>query len=166
MLSTIGYEGATLSDFIRTLKASGIEVLIDVRERAQSRRRGFSKSSLAESLDAVGIEYTHFRELGDPKEGREAARSGNIAEFRQIYRNVLKRKNAQAAMDEIIDIIDAQSACLMCYERDPMTCHRKMITDKIQQKTGVNAKHLGVNSIESSTSARRRVFRAGQGAAA
>jgi uncharacterized protein (DUF488 family) len=73
-LFTIGYEGASLSDFIVTLQNSGVERLLDVREVAQSRRPGFSKTALSTALAEADIGYTHLRQLGDPKAGRDAAR--------------------------------------------------------------------------------------------
>jgi uncharacterized protein (DUF488 family) len=73
MLATIGYERSSLADFVATLVHSEIEILIDIRDRAQSRMRGFSKSALSEALKEAGIGYVHFRQLGDPKEGRDAA---------------------------------------------------------------------------------------------
>ena len=39
-LFTIGYEDAELQDFLDTLRAAGVELVVDTRERAQSRRRG------------------------------------------------------------------------------------------------------------------------------
>ena len=51
---TIGYEGATLCDFLATLQLAGVQSVLDVREVAQSRRRGFSKTALAEALKEVG----------------------------------------------------------------------------------------------------------------
>src|SRR5690606_1162660 len=98
VLTTIGYEKADLSDFIATLRAANVDILIDIRDRAQSRRPGFSKSALAEALDEVDIDYVHFRQLGDPKEGREAARRGDLARFRQVYEEVLRSPAAQDAM--------------------------------------------------------------------
>ena len=50
-LATIGYERATQADVIARLKAAGVEVLIDVRAVAASRRAGFSKTLLAASLN-------------------------------------------------------------------------------------------------------------------
>lgn len=98
MISTIGYEKADLEHFVGTLQLVGVEVLVDVRDRAQSRRKGFSKTALSERLQQAGIEYIHFRVLGDPKEGREAARSGNMKKFRSIFSQVLASEKAQQAL--------------------------------------------------------------------
>ncbi len=166
MINTIGYEGASLGDFIRSLKSSKIECLVDVRERAQSRRKGFSKSALSAALKAEGIEYMHLRDLGDPKLGREAARKGQHSAFRTIYAAVISTKEGRAAIRTIIDVASEKSVCLMCYERDPMSCHRKMITDKIQTDTGLKIRHLGVAGLEHKARSKRRMLHPREGAAA
>ena len=84
-LWTIGYEKVGIPEFIATLKAAKIKTLIDVREIANSRRAGFSKKSLAASLDAAGIAYIHMKPLGTPKAGREAARKGDTKTMRRIF---------------------------------------------------------------------------------
>lgn len=148
MLSTIGYEGASLADFIKTLEIAGIEIVFDIRDRAQSRRAGFSKSALSDALDKAGIEYAHLRELGDPKEGRDAARAGNIDLFIKTFTGVLRTPSAQAALETIVATSEAKSACLLCYERDHRNCHRKLVSDRIEAQTGVKTRHLGVRQFE------------------
>lgn len=148
MINTIGYEGSDLSDFIASVSEVGIEVLVDVRDRAQSRKKGFSKTALSEALNAAGIDYLHLRELGDPKEGREAARSGQWTKFYKIYAKVLASDVAQNAVAHIIGLSQSQSVCLLCYERDHRTCHRKCITDEIESQIGMKARHLGVRKFE------------------
>ncbi|PHR91489.1 MAG: hypothetical protein COA69_09825 [Robiginitomaculum sp.] len=148
MLNTIGYEGADLADFLTTLNMAKVDILIDVRDRAQSRKRGFSKTALSEALLENGIEYLHLKELGDPKEGREAARSGNFMKFEKIYLGVLKSEVAQAAIDVIEKIVESKNACLLCYERDHRTCHRKYISDDIDARRKLKTRHLGVRKYE------------------
>lgn len=148
MLNTIGYEGAELSDFINSLGAANIEILIDVRDRAQSRKKGFSKTALSEALENAGIEYLHLRELGDPKEGREAARSGEWKKFHKIYGEVLASDSAQNAIEKIMELLRVKSVCLLCYERDHKTCHRKCITDEIENRGEAKTRHLGVRKFE------------------
>ena len=166
MLSTIGYESARLEEFIDTLKAAEIDTLIDVRERAQSRRKGFSKTALSEALALADIEYRHFPKLGDPKEGRDAARSGDWKEFRRIYSNVIRRKAAVEALDAIIEIMRTSTICLLCYEKDANTCHRKIIADKIEGIEGIEATHLLVRKVEPSSSSKRRMLHTREGSAA
>ncbi|MEP6968190.1 MAG: DUF488 domain-containing protein, partial [Pseudomonadota bacterium] len=56
-LATIGYEAATLDQVIGRLRGAGVEIVIDVRAVAASRRPGFSKTMLAASLAAAGVDY-------------------------------------------------------------------------------------------------------------
>lgn len=148
MINTIGYEGSTIDDFISSVVHAKIEVLIDVRDRAQSRKKGFSKTALSEKLNSVGVVYLHLRSLGDPKAGREAARSGQWEKFYKIYGKVLSSESAQSAIELIVKLSNDKSVCLLCYERDHKTCHRKCITDEIESRIGKKARHLGVRKFE------------------
>jgi hypothetical protein len=60
-LATIGYEAKTQAEFLDELDAAGIELVLDVRAIAASRRPGFSKTALAGALRERGIDYLHLR---------------------------------------------------------------------------------------------------------
>lgn len=128
---TIGYEGTDIDRFVATLKAVGITMLADVRAIANSRKKGFSKSALRARLEAEGIGYAHLAGLGDPKPGRDAARAGRVDEFRQIYLDHLESKEAQEAIPILSAIVDDAPTCLLCFERDPATCHRSIVADRL-----------------------------------
>ena len=166
MVSTIGYERANLDDFIATLMLGGIEVLVDIRDRAQSRRPGFSKTALAEALHDAGIRYVHMRELGDPKEGREAARSGDFERFEFIFQSVLDSDTGKKAFRDLEELVIKQTVCLMCYERDQNTCHRKIVSDKLEKSLKIKATHLGVRDGVSRAGDAGRVRHSNQSAAA
>src|SRR5262245_40249810 len=95
-IATIGYEGATPDAFDAALRAAGVEMLVDVRAVAVSRRKGFSKSALSQRTREGGRDYLHLRDLGDPKAGREAARAGQLNLFRQIFAAHMKTPPAAA----------------------------------------------------------------------
>ncbi len=166
MISTIGYEGAKPDDFVGTLQLVDVRMVIDIRDRAQSRRPGFSKSALRDSLEAAGIGYLHLKELGDPKEGREAARSGDFAKFRKIYSAVLETSEATEALDQIAALSGQMSVCLLCYERDHHECHRKIVADHLESVVGSKVRHLGVRENVSTGQFTRSLRDLGQGAAA
>jgi uncharacterized protein (DUF488 family) len=138
---TIGYEGTDIERFIKTLKAVGVKTVVDVRAVAVSRKKGFSKTALQSRLDEEGIGYTHFVELGDPKPGRDAARAGQYDAFRKIYSRHLVRAASKAALTSLSGIVSTMPTCLLCFERDPETCHRSLIATKFSQK-GVKILHL------------------------
>jgi uncharacterized protein (DUF488 family) len=136
VLSTIGYEQATLDAVIARLQTASIEVVIDVRAVASSRRAGFSKTLLGASLNAAGMAYRHLRGLGTPKPGRQAARAGNTAEMHAIYHEHLKTVEAQLALEQACEIAATQRAALLCFEADVRHCHRAIVADLIRERTG------------------------------
>jgi len=129
---TIGYEGTDIERFAHTLKLVGVDVLVDVRAVAVSRKKGFSKRALAEYLALLGIEYRHEIDLGDPKEGRVAARAGDFSRFRSIYGEHLDGILARNSISRISQVAESRSICLMCFERDPSQCHRSMVADLLK----------------------------------
>jgi uncharacterized protein (DUF488 family) len=132
---TIGYEGADVDRFLMALKDAGVETLADVRAVALSRKRGFSKSALRDALAGQEIGYCHFRELGTPKEGRQAARAGDGALMRRIYcEEVLTSVPAQDAFQELASLAGDQPICLLCFERDPENCHRRVLAQRLAEQ--------------------------------
>ncbi len=142
-LFTIGYEETPHHAVLNELEQAGVKLLVDVRAVASSRRPGFSKSQLAAGLDERGIGYIHLRGLGTPKDGREAARSGDYKTLTKIYRAHLKTPQAREEMDQLKTLMKtAGPICLLCYERDHEHCHRKFIADLVEEAEGVVAKNL------------------------
>jgi uncharacterized protein (DUF488 family) len=132
---TIGYEGADVDRFLTTLTDANVATLADVRAVALSRKRGFSKSALRDALASQDIGYRHFIKLGTPKEGRQAARAGDGELMRRIYCNeVLATEPAQAAFQELEDLAQAQPICLLCFERDPANCHRRVLVQRLAER--------------------------------
>jgi uncharacterized protein (DUF488 family) len=145
---TIGYEGTDIERFVATLEAAGIRQLADVRAVAVSRKKGFSKTALAARLAEAGIRYAHFRALGDPKPGREAARAGRHAEFLKIYTNHLKLQESLNALDALEAFTVDKPTCLLCYERDPATCHRLIVAERIVARRKSGIFHLFADKLE------------------
>lgn len=140
-LWTIGYEKVGVPDFIATLKAAKIKTLIDVREVANSRRAGFSKKSLAASLDEAGIAYIHMKPLGTPKAGRDAARRGDTKTMRRIFEAKLVEPESQMALAEAAELASKRRVCLMCLEHDWRECHRTFVAKRLEDY-GLKPTHL------------------------
>jgi uncharacterized protein (DUF488 family) len=142
-LFTIGYEHATADAVLAELARARIGLVVDVRAVASSRRPGFSKRQLAAALDEGGIAYLHLRGLGTPKEGRLAARSGDLDALFRIYEAHLATPQAREELDELAALIrTGRRLCLLCYERDPDHCHRKRIAALMAERAAVAIEHL------------------------
>ena len=143
-LATIGYEGALLDNFIATLRAASVRLLIDVRELPISRRKGFAKGALSAALISADIGYLHLRGLGDPKPGRDAARAGNHLAFLSIFNAHLLTSSAQLDLGVAAKHAVAGGACLMCYERDHTACHRKLVAEAIHATVPIRISNISV----------------------
>ena len=131
-LFTIGYEGLSPDRLHAALKAADVAVLADVRAVANSRKRGFSKGALKAGLVEAGLGYEHFRSLGTPKSGREAARAHDAGLMRRIYcEEVLDTADGGLALDALADLAAERPVCLLCFERDPARCHRRVLAERL-----------------------------------
>ena len=141
-LLTIGYEGCTIDDVLAELKSAGVKLLVDVRAVPQSRKPGFSKRQLAAGLDASGIAYVHLQGLGTPKPGRDAVRAGHPERMEPIFREHMRSDRAQAELAQAKVLARERRVCLLCFEQDPMTCHRRFVAEMIADDTAQPIVHL------------------------
>ena len=142
VLYTIGYQGADIDGFIGTLLRARVQWLVDVREAPVSRKADFAKSRLAAHLESAGIGYRHVRALGNPKQGREAARAGELETYRRIFLGHMDGEPAREAVRHVAQLAASERACLLCLERDPRQCHRSIVGDRIAAITGQRIEHL------------------------
>ena len=142
-LYTIGYEQSLPAAVLGELKRARIDLLIDTRAVAASRRPGFSKRQLAAFLDEAGNGYLHLQKLGTPEQGRQAARSGDLDTLWRIYDQHIKTPEAQDALGELIALIKSgKRVALLCYCRDPKACHRSRIVANVKKRMRVKVDDL------------------------
>jgi uncharacterized protein (DUF488 family) len=131
---TIGYEKLLPPELAAELTAAGVERVIDVRFRPQSRRPGMSKTRLGALLGDHGIAYESRRELGTPADIRFLFHAGKIDEAAAAFRTHLAEHGSEA-LDELEAELDrGPRTALFCLEADPATCHRRVITDALQAR--------------------------------
>jgi uncharacterized protein (DUF488 family) len=135
-LLTIGYEGCVVGDVIATLREAAVGLLIDVRAVAVSRKPGFSKRQLAAGLDEAGIRYVHLQGLGTPKPGRDAVRAGHPERMEVIFREHMTSDRARAELAQAMGLAAGNRACLLCFERNHLHCHRRLVAEMISSETG------------------------------
>lgn len=142
-LFTIGYEGLTIENWLRTLLKEKINLIVDVREMPISRKKGFSKNAMTNLLNQNGIAYIHIKELGSPGEIRkELYETGDYSLFFSKYKAYLNKQ--RSIVSELIEVCQEKNACLLCFERKASQCHRSVITEKISE---VNPKEVRVRHL-------------------
>jgi uncharacterized protein (DUF488 family) len=130
VVATVGYEGKRVDDLLGILHREDVEVLVDVRLNAMSRKPGYSKRRLTEALAVAGIDYVHEPRLGNPKENRPGFAAGT-AESRDIYLRRLTGES-RAAFEDIVRLSHERAIALMCFESDHRSCHRTCIVEQMR----------------------------------
>jgi uncharacterized protein (DUF488 family) len=131
---TIGYEQLVPASLVAELAAAGVERVIDVRHRPQSRRSGMSKTRLGEMLSDHRIAYEHRRELGTPPDLRWLFHQGRVAEAAAAYRAHVE-EHAPDALDLLAaELDDGPRTALLCLEADPAGCHRRVICEALRER--------------------------------
>jgi uncharacterized protein (DUF488 family) len=134
-LWTIGYEKLLPGALVAELQAAGIERLIDVRFRPQSRRPGMSKTRLGALLAEHGIAYENRRGLGTPADLRWLYKNNRVAEGAQAFALHLEA-NCAADVNELAGELarGAPRTVLMCLEADPAQCHRSVVAHALRER--------------------------------
>ena len=149
ILYTIGFQGAQLPDFLHTLERHGVDLLVDVRDNANTRKSGFSKTALQQALAEVGIGYVHYRGLGTPSPIRKAYAAN--PDWDWLKRQYLAGIQTQPdLLRELMQQIYQHTCCLMCYEADPAECHRSILTDYLHDQLDpeIEVRHLMVDEAK------------------
>lgn len=131
---TLGYEQSDVDDYISRLEEHGVSLVVDVRDMPLSRKKGFSKNQLRQLLEEAGIAYVHYRSLGAPKPLRvELISSGSWPNYVSQYRQQVLR-HRKSEVDELIELASEETISLLCFERDPMECHRSLVAREMEKR--------------------------------
>lgn len=127
-LLSVGYGGRRPTEFVELLRRHDVQLLIDVRLSPMTRIPGFSKPRLSLSLAAVGIEYRHEPQLGNPPANRESFRTGELSLGRSRYRRILELEGSGALRD-LVRSAASRRVAVLCAERNHERCHRQVIVE-------------------------------------
>ncbi|WP_329471655.1 DUF488 family protein [Streptomyces sp. NBC_01723] len=136
-LWSAGYEGRDIDSFVAALVDSRIGVVADVRLTPISRKKGFSKTRLGDALAEAGIEYTHLRGLGNPKDNREPFWDGRLEVGRARFRGLLQSEEAQSDLDRLAEHARQSRVAVLCFEKDESRCHRQVVLETVRKRAAV-----------------------------
>ncbi len=139
---TIGYEGKKFEEYLNQLICSDVKVLVDVRKNAHSMKYGFSKSTLKNAVENLGMQYVHFPNLGIESENRQSLKTK--ADYEALFASYGKTLSDKKYDLEKLYEISKQNEriAITCFERDVAYCHRGVVAKKMQKLFGVDVKHL------------------------
>jgi uncharacterized protein (DUF488 family) len=132
-MMTIGHSTLSIEAFLRALRESDVELLVDVRRYPGSRRHPqFGQEALFESLREAGIAAEWREGLG----GRRSALKDSVnmgwreSSFRG-YADYMQTAAFRAEIDWLVAQVGARQTVVMCAESVPWRCHRSLIADAV-----------------------------------
>jgi uncharacterized protein (DUF488 family) len=140
---TIGHSTRELAVFLEMLSAHGVTRLIDVRTMPRSRKNPqFNQDTLPAALEASGIGYTHYPELGGLRHARaDSTNTGwRNASFRG-YADYMQTPPFTQAVEQLATLANDEHLALMCAEAVPWRCHRSLIADALTVR-GIAVQHI------------------------
>jgi uncharacterized protein (DUF488 family) len=148
---TIGHSTRMIDEFISLLEENEIKLLVDVRAFPSSKRYPqFNKDALAESLNAHGIRYEHFPELGGKRKSKPDSSNAawRNASFRG-YADYMETKQFQKGIERLLEVAaGAGPTAIMCAEAVWWRCHRSLIADYLKAHEVEVLNVLGANKVE------------------
>jgi uncharacterized protein (DUF488 family) len=143
IIFTIGHSTRSIDEFIRLLKAHGVQRVVDVRSIPRSRHNPqFNRDQLSPTLRRRNIHYRHMPGLGGLRRARpDSANAGwRNASFRG-YADYMQTAEFEDSLGDCIDLARQERVVLMCAEAVPWRCHRSLIADALLAR-GVNANEI------------------------
>lgn len=131
---TIGYEGSSFEGYLNRLIKNNVTTLVDVRRNPLSRKYGFSKTTLSETLKKLGIEYVHIPELGIPSDKRQELKTQ--ADYDRLFDSYEEHelKENPNMLKQLFDIfLDRKRVAITCFEAHVCMCHRGRIAKALSQ---------------------------------
>jgi len=131
-LFTIGYEGVSLEMYINKLILNDVKVLCDVRKNSYSQKWGFSKATLQDACEKVGIKFIHIPQLGI--ESNERQELNGLADYKKLfasYEVTTLVENNKFLLDLAGIVTSNHRVALTCFEKDVQMCHRGVIASQL-----------------------------------
>ena len=131
-LFTIGYEGVSLEMYINKLILNDVKVLCDVRKNSYSQKWGFSKATLQDACEKVGIKFIHIPQLGI--ESNERQELNGLADYKKLfasYELTTLVENNKYLLELSGIVTTNKRVALTCFEKDVQMCHRGVVASQL-----------------------------------
>lgn len=142
-LFTIGFAETAAERFFSLLRKAGVKRIIDVRLNNTSQLAGFSKrDDLRFFLQELGgIDYVHLSALAPTQAMLDAFKKhkGSWTDYERDFRALMISRTIENVLTREV----AELGCLLCSEKEPHHCHRRLVAEHIAKSWGdVSTTHL------------------------
>jgi uncharacterized protein (DUF488 family) len=143
-ICSIGYTKRSAEDFFETLRAAGVDQVVDVRLNNTSQLAGFTKrDDLSYFVPALlGATYVHEPRLA-PSEALFTDYKKNKGPWEDYAAGFLELLEERRIERVLSPEFFAPRSVLLCSEPAPDRCHRRLVIDYLDRKWGdVTPLHL------------------------
>ena len=131
---TIGHSTRSTAEFVDLLRASRVELVVDVRHMPRSRTNPqFNREILPQELGRFQIDYVHVAALGGLRNRpRGIEISPNLLWENSSFRNYADyamTKEFHSGLTELRNLGHKRRSAVMCAEAVWWRCHRRIIAD-------------------------------------
>lgn len=132
MIYTIGHSNRNFEEFLRIIEKFKIDLIVDVRRFPSSKITHFNKEFLENKF---GEKYLWIEKLGGfRKFGKDITDIGigkcfRSEGFRAYATYILINEEIRKILYNLLEISKNKNILLMCREKFPWNCHRKILSD-------------------------------------
>jgi len=138
---TAGYDRRSLDEFAEILRRYSAPRVVDVMRWAKSiRAPEYSAEHLGRVLQAFGVEYYWIPELGGYRRFGADVEDIGVAKcfespgFRAYATYITMSPAAKPHLNWLTQLVSEKASALMCREKLPWMCHRKILADYLTAK--------------------------------
>ncbi len=155
---TIGHSNHDSSGFLNLLEMHGIKTVFDVRSQPYSRfNPQFRYKALSELLGSAGISYI----FSGKSLGARPGDPGFYENGRPRFDLLAQRIDFRRELERVLEEASAVRCCLMCAEKEPLSCHRTLLVCRNLKNKDAEIYHILYDgSLESHSDTEKRMIRA------
>jgi uncharacterized protein (DUF488 family) len=140
---TVGHSSRAVPELVELLEKHATKAVVDVRAQPHSSRYPqFSTDSLRHTLDLARIVY-HWagRQLGGQRASRAGSQHSALEAELRGYADYMETDSFRRAASQLINMASKTPTTILCAERLPEHCHRRLIADYLVLQ-GLRVIHL------------------------
>ncbi|MFC1461364.1 DUF488 family protein [Verrucomicrobiota bacterium] len=147
-IHTIGTQGMNDEKFIGLLKQHNIDAVIDIRLHNEGRWYKFASGKhISDLCGKHMIGYVHDTRFSPTREMLSRWRENqDWQEYERAYRQLMEERDMFWLFDEVI--VGFLTPCLLCAEKSPDHCHRRLLAEHIIKSSGSEIGHIEQESFK------------------
>ena len=136
---TIGHSNHEIGTFLNLLRATNIDMIVDVRSAPFSKMYPhFNRETLESSLKENMIGYLFLGDLiGGRSRNRKDYENGQV-----VYSRLAAKDDYQTTIRRVFDGSTKFEIALMCSEKEPLDCHRTLLISQSLSALGAQVAHI------------------------